>query len=595
MVTSVANLIRRNTHTLQSRLVLFTTIMLIMSCSALSWYFIAQQINSATDTLLRNGKVLASQLAATTQYSVYVKDTRRIQELISGTLALDDVAYVFVVSRDNRVLGAVGKPTWKSLIGNRMESEWLPLLAAQRAEAFNLTPPSTALNRTIRIVDGHPVTKSSVLSSIQRWAVVLLGSDRPVFYDIVVPVRNITASLDLDPTLGLTLDEHPSGVASSTDRSSPLVGLVQVGFTDHQHQSFLRQLVWQVVILTGVIITVGIGIVVYIARRMTQPLNELIEVVRQVASGDLSASVESRSSDEIGELAKVFNQMTASLQSRDADLAESTRTLETKVFDRTRELREANARLQELDRLKTSLVSNASHELRTPLTSIKVHVRNLLDGVTGALGSDQVESLDRVHINVERLRTLIDDLLDLSRLQTGLSDMKQEDVNVEDLANEILQSLRFFSEQKHLSMTLAFPTPFPLITADREKLRRILTNLIHNSIKFTSAGGRVHIEARQQSAEDITLVVEDTGCGIAPEDLSKVFMPFYRSPAHGTQFRGSGLGLSITKELIELHHGAIWVESLVGKGSRFHIRLPIALPKTGVVTSPPLASRVIDQ
>lgn len=576
MVTTASRLIRTATHTLQSRLVLFTAIMLIISCSTLSWYFVAHQINSSTDALLQNGRVLASQLAATTQYSVYVKDSRRIQELISGALALDDVAYIFVVSRDNGVLGAVGKPEWKRLIGSRMESDWWPILLAQRAEALHQTEPLTTVNRTIRIVDGRPIMESSVLSSTQRWAAVLLGSDRPLFYDIIVPIRNTGASIDLDPALGLTFDERPSGAASSTDLSPPLAGLVQVGFTDRQHQLLLRQLVWQIAILTTAILAIGIGIVAYISRRMTQPLNELIAVARQVGAGDLSASVTFRSSDEIGELSKVFNQMTTSLQSREADLLESTHTLETKVGERTRELQDANVRLQELDRVKTLLVSNASHELRTPLTSIKVHVRNLLDGVPGALGSDQAESLSRVHVNVERLRTLIDDLFDLSRLQTRLGDMKHEDVNVEDLANEILQSLKFFSEQKRLSMTLAFPTPFPLISADREKLRRILTNLIHNSIKFTSEGGRVHIEAHQRSAEDITLVVEDSGCGIVPEDLNKVFLPFYRSPAHATQFRGSGLGLSITKELIDLHHGAIWVESLVGKGSLFHIRLPLA-------------------
>lgn len=576
MVTTVANLIRRSTHRLQSRLVLFTTLMLIISCSTLSWYFIAQQIDSATGALLRNGKLFASQLAATAQYSIYVKDSKRIQELLSGALVHDDVAYIFVVSRDNRVLGAVGKPEWKNMIGNRMEPDWLPLLAAQRAVAFNQTELLSTLNTTIRIVDSHPTKELSFLSSTQRWAAVLLGSDRPLFYDIVVPVRNTASSLERDFTLGLTLDEHPAGADSPRDLPAPLVGLVQVGFTDYQYQFLLRQLVWQVAIITGVIIAVGIGIVVYIARRMTRPLNELIAVARQVASGDLSASVTSRSSDEIGKLTEVFNQMTTSIRSREADLVEWTRTLETKVGERTSELQEANERLQELDRVKTSLVSNASHELRTPLTSIKVHVRNLLDGVTGALGSDQIESLDRVHSNVERLRTLIDDLLDLSRLQTGLGDMKQEAVGLNDLVNEVLQSLRFFSEQKHLSMITDFPTPFPLISADREKLRRILTNLIHNSIKFTSEGGRVHIEAHRHDAEAITMVVEDSGCGIAPEDLDKVFLPFYRSPAHVTQFRGSGLGLSITKELIELHHGTIWVESLVGKGSRFHIRLPIA-------------------
>lgn len=583
MIKSASNLIRLATHTLQSRLVLFTTIMLIISCSTLSWFFVAQQIDSSTSSLLRNGRLLASQLATTAQYSVYVKDSRRIQELLNGALVLDDVAYIFVVSRDNRVLGAIGKPAWKKLIGNQMESEWLPLLAAQRAEAYNQKQLPAPSATTIGIVNGHPATEFSLLSSTQRWLAVLFGSDRPLFYDIVVPVRNTLSSLERDPTIALMLDEHPAGPDSSTDLSAPPVGLVQVGFTDRQHQFHLRQLAWQVAIITGVIIIVGIGIVVYISRRMTRPLNELIAVARQVASGDLTASVTSRSSDEIGELTEVFNQMTTSIQSREADLLESTRTLEAKVIERTRELQEANTRLQELDRLKTSLVSNASHELRTPLTSIKVHVRNLLDGVTGALGSDQAESLDRIHTNVERLRTLIDDLLDLSRLQTGLGDMKQEEVGVKDLANEVLQSLKFFSEQKHLSMIAVFPTPFPLISADREKLRRILTNLIHNSIKFTSEGGRIHIEAHQHSAEDITLVVEDSGCGIAPEDLNKVFLPFYRAPAHVTQFRGSGLGLSITKELIELHHGAIWVESLVGKGSRFHVRLPIALPQVAVI------------
>jgi signal transduction histidine kinase len=283
-----------------------------------------------------------------------------------------------------------------------------------------------------------------------------------LFYDIVVPVKNTASSLERDSTLGLTFDDHPAATDSPTDLSAPLVGLVQVGFTDRQHQPLLRQLIWQVIAFTVAILAVGTGIILYISRRITQPLNELIAVARQVASGNLSVSVRLSSSDEIGELAQVFNQMTASLQSHQATLIDSARTLEAKVIERTRELQEANERLQELDRVKTSLVSNASHELRTPLTSIKVHVRNLLDGVTGALGSDQIASLDRVHINVERLRALIDDLLDLSRLQTGLGDLKQEDVRLQDLVDEALQSLRFFSEQKHLSMTAAFPASFPL-------------------------------------------------------------------------------------------------------------------------------------
>lgn len=576
MVISPSPLLRRHKHTLQSRLVLFTAVLLVTSCSALSWYFIARQIDSATVALLQKGEQLASHLALVARHSITVKDTRRIQELMAGVFMPDEMSYLFVTSQDNQVIGAIGDPTWRNLHRDRMELDWLPLLRAKRDEAIRQAPVPATVRTTIRIVDGRPVTKTSVLFSIQRWVAVLLGIDHPLVYDIVVLVRSIRSSHELDPAFDLLSDSDLSTSSMPSDSSTPLTGLVQVGLTDRQQQTLLRELVLQGIIATAVIIAIGIGAVVYIARRMTGPLNELIAVTRHIRDGDLSASVTPRTFDEIGELAGVFNQMTASLRRQEAQVAESARILETKVAERTRELQQANVRLQELDRVKTALVSNASHELRTPLTSIKVHVSNLLDGVTGALGSGQVESLNRVQTNVERLRRLIDDLLDLSRLQTGHDKMHQDDVLITDLAHEVLHSLGWLSTEKRLSITMAFAPSFPRITADREKLRRVLTNLLHNSIKFTPEGGRIRIEGHQHVPDAITLVVEDSGCGIAAAEQTKVFLPFYRSPALASRLPGSGLGLAITKELIELHHGTIWVESLVGQGSRFHIQIPVA-------------------
>ena len=576
MVTSPFPLLRRHTHTLQSRLVLFTGILLILSCSTLSWYFIARQIDSATDALLRKGDQLASHLAIAAQHSITVKDTRRIQELITGTFMPDEMSYVFVASQDNQIIGAIGSPAWKSLSRDRMEPDWLPLLHAKRDEVIRQAQVLATVRSTIRIVDGRPITEMGALCFIQQWGAVLLGIDHPLVYDIVVPVKSTRSSRELDPVFDLLSDSDLSTPAMPSDSSVPLTGLVQVGLTDRQQQTLLRELVLRGTIATVVIIAIGIGTVVYIARRMTGPLNELIAVARHVRDGDLSHSVASRTSDEIGELAGVFNQMTASLRCHEAEVTESARVLEAMVAERTRELQQANVRLQELDRVKTALVSNASHELRTPLTSIKVHVSNLLDGVTGALGSRQIENLNRVHANVERLRRLIDDLLDLSRLQTGHDKMNLEDVLIADLAHEVLHSLGWFSAEKRLSTAVVFPPSFPRIAADREKLRRVLTNLLHNSMKFTPEGGHIHIEGRQDSSDAITFTVEDSGCGIAAEELNKVFLPFYRSSALTSRPPGSGLGLAITKELVELHHGTIWVESLVGQGSRFHVRIPIS-------------------
>ena len=589
MLISLSPLFRRHTHTLQSRLILFTTILLVTSCSALSWYFIARQIDSATDALLRKGDQLASHLAIAARHSITVKDTRRIQELIAGVFVPDEMSYVFVASQDNQVIGAIGAPAWKSLSRDRMEPDWLPLLHAKRDEAIRQAQVLTTVRSTIHIDrGGRPVTEMGALCFLQRWGAVLLGIDHPLLYDIVVPVKFIRSSRELDPVFDLFSDSDLSPPVMPSDSAVPLTGLVQVGLTDRQQQTFLRELVLQGIIATVVIIAVGIGTVVYIARRMTGPLNELITVARHIRDGDLSDSVVSHTSDEIGELAGVFNQMTTSLRRHEAEVAESARILETKVAERTRDLQKANVRLQELDRVKTALVSNASHELRTPLTSINVHVRNLLDGVRGTLASGQVESLTRVQVNVERLRKLIDDLLDLSRLQTGHGEMNLEDVLITDLAHEVRHSLGWLSAEKRLSITVAFPPTFPRIAADREKLRRVFTNLLHNSIKFTPEDGHIHIEGHQHSSAAITLVVADSGCGIAPEELTKVFLPFYRSSALAARSPGSGLGLAITKELIELHHGTIWAESLVGEGSCFHIRIPIAFShKTSDATKSP--------
>jgi len=256
--------------------------------------------------------------------------------------------------------------------------------------------------------------------------------------------------------------------------------------------------------------------------------------------------------------------------------------LEAKVRERTtalerlnKELEVANERLRELDQLKSTFVSIVSHELRTPMTSIKGYVENMLDGLTGYLTEKQFSYLGRVKYNVERLTRMINDLLDLSRIEAGRVELALRPISLFDLVTEVLESLQALAREKSLILEVRHADLLPMIHGDRDKLHQVLTNLIQNAIKFTPQGGAILVESLVQDDQFVQVSVTDTGCGIRPGDLAKVFEKFYRGESTTTDARGAGLGLAIVKSLVELHGGRIWVDSVPGAGSRFFFIIPI--------------------
>ncbi|MGH7233555.1 MAG: ATP-binding protein [Nitrospiraceae bacterium] len=260
------------------------------------------------------------------------------------------------------------------------------------------------------------------------------------------------------------------------------------------------------------------------------------------------------------------------------ELQQLTQTLERRVQDRTQELVTANEKLQELDRLKSAFVSIVSHELRTPMTSIKGYVENMLDGLTGGLTQKQSYYLSRVKFNIERLTRMINDLLDLSRIEAGRVELVVTVIPVEDLLAEIMESLQPVAQAKGVTLRAEFGGEPAALQADRDKLHQILTNLVQNAVKFTPKGGEVRLEVQVPAERFVQFCIADTGCGIASHELSKVFERFYRGGTARADQRGAGLGLAITKSLVELHGGRIWVESVLGQGSRFFFIIPMDLP-----------------
>ncbi len=255
--------------------------------------------------------------------------------------------------------------------------------------------------------------------------------------------------------------------------------------------------------------------------------------------------------------------------------------LEEKVKERTaelervnQELQAANQRLKELDQLKNSFVSIASHELRTPMTSIKGYVDNLLEGIAGALTAKQTTYLSRIRHNADRLTRLIADLLDLSKIESGQVPLHPGPLPLPELVTEVVDSLQPLAKQKGLTLQTTPLDEKAVLQADRDKLTQVLTNLIQNAIKFTDPGGTVTVESATKGQGFVYLSVADTGCGIPPEEVGKVFDKFFRGSQSAPQTPGAGLGLAIAKSLVERHGGEIWVESHPGQGSRFSFTVP---------------------
>lgn len=245
------------------------------------------------------------------------------------------------------------------------------------------------------------------------------------------------------------------------------------------------------------------------------------------------------------------------------------------------ELQIANRRLTERDQVRTKFLSVVSHELRTPLAAIKGFADNMLKGVTGVLTQRQTGYLERIQSSAERLTRLIGQLLDWSKLEMGAARLVPKPVVMATLIQSVSDHVQFMSSAKQIVVRLQFEPDLPVITADPDNLEQILWNLLGNAIKYTPDNGQVTMDCRRADQEGIILTVSDSGCGIASEDLPKVFEQFSGVHSACPSAKGAQLGLYITKSLVSLHGGRIWVESTLGKGSRFHVYLPLKPPEAG--------------
>jgi len=250
---------------------------------------------------------------------------------------------------------------------------------------------------------------------------------------------------------------------------------------------------------------------------------------------------------------------------------------------KTAELEQANIELKKFDELKSAFLANMSHELRTPLNSIIGYTDLLLDRVDGEINEEQEKSIKKVHNNARNLLNLINDVLDMSRIESGRVELDLQSVDLEEVIHDTVSALEPLINNKGLLIETDFQKRLPWAYADPDRVRQVVTNLLDNAIKFTTEG-RVIISARSseagakgnEPAKFVEVCVSDTGIGIRDEDLDKLFGKFKALDASTTsEYKGVGLGLNICKGLVEVQNGRIWVKSKYGEGSRFCFTLPV--------------------
>ena len=260
-----------------------------------------------------------------------------------------------------------------------------------------------------------------------------------------------------------------------------------------------------------------------------------------------------------------------------ARLFEEVEAARAELQERAVALERANARLRELDRLKDQFLANMSHELRTPLNSIIGFSEVLLDGLVGEINPEQRECVEDIHFSGLHLMEIINDILDLSKIEAGRMKLRLDTLDVPALLEEVRATVLALIEEKGQTLTLEVADDLPPVVADRIRIRQVLLNLLSNANKFTPPGGQITLSCRQESPDALLFSVSDTGIGIRPEDHEIVFEEFRQVDGSATrETEGAGLGLAISKRLVEMHGGRIWVESELGHGATFSFLLPVS-------------------
>ncbi|HEY7319668.1 MAG TPA: ATP-binding protein [Candidatus Binatia bacterium] len=369
----------------------------------------------------------------------------------------------------------------------------------------------------------------------------------------------VNEAMSLQTAKGYPLYEKIAGLVDQivTAEQSKMTGLrASVAAATQRTQRLMVGFV-----MSSILLALLLGFV--ISWSFILPVQEAHAFVTEIAKGNFQATIQVPNRDELGDLAARMNQMGRELH----DLYENQRAA-------AQELQMLNTRLTEASKAKSEFLANMSHELRTPMNAILGFVEMLLDDIYGEVPPSLREPLVDVQVNGKHLLNLINDVLDLSKIEAGRMELVLDEYSVQDVVETVRTSLQSLALEKGLGFVAAAADDIPIAFGDGRRITQCLMNLVGNALKFCKRG-RVAVWVERQG-DNLLYHVSDTGIGIPKEELKNIFSEFRQvDTALTREFSGTGLGLNITKKFVEMHGGRIWVESELGKGSTFFFSIPL--------------------
>lgn len=340
-----------------------------------------------------------------------------------------------------------------------------------------------------------------------------------------------------------------------SNKSFPVTLMVLVEL--NQIAAFQSSTLLNTIIAFAILSAIAVFAIYYVMRKMTvEQLNSLKNIARDMIGGNYDRRIPITKQDEVGQLASTFNEMAEAVQQREVSI------------------QAARAQAERSDQVKSAFLASMSHELRTPLNAVINFTRFVLDGDTGPVNEQQAELLTEVVGSAKHLLNLINDVLDMSKIEAGsLNLFVEDDVDLNAIVNSVVTTGRGLLSGKPTRLHTEVESNLPLIRADRQRILQVLLNIMSNACKFTEEG-EIRIKTSQKDGE-VLISISDTGPGIAPADQAMVFEAFKQTKEGLRQGGGTGLGMPIAKSLAEAHGGRMWLESEYGKGSTFFVALPI--------------------